>query len=107
MIERDEQRLRYLAQKIAVTRRFFDGHDMEADEIIGRIHLDELEFLLRLLTRERMHLAHAAGFLQGMAVRIDRWSKWDAGESDSESFKQTAQECRELGARLAKEELTP
>ena len=46
------------------------------------------------------HLMHAAGFVEGMAGRIERWARWDSGEGDVESFKQAARDLRDYAKSL-------
>ena len=45
-LKHSEQRLRHIAAMARATRQVFDGHDMRADEVGDRAHLEDLEFLL-------------------------------------------------------------
>lgn len=51
VIDFSEQAVRQIAAKAAVARQFFDAHDMLADEVKDRMHLDDLEVLLREIRR--------------------------------------------------------
>lgn len=44
--------------------------------------------------------AHTAGFLDGIAARIERWRRWDNGEGDVGSFIKAAEDCRKMAAAL-------
>ncbi|PWT72137.1 MAG: hypothetical protein C5B60_09925 [Chloroflexi bacterium] len=47
----------------------------------------------------RAILAHSAGFLQGIAARINHWRVWNS--ANTEDFRKAAEDCDALGRKLA------
>lgn len=78
----------------------------EAAAEIERLEAEVSEFKRHLIGRRaeveklKAVTAHAAGFLDGLAFRIEHWVLWDSGEGDVESFAKAAEDCRTMAASI-------
>ena len=46
------------------------------------------------------HIAHAAGFLDGLALRLESFARWEQGNIDTASLKVAADDCRDYARSL-------